>query len=75
MSPNKTNEDSYSKKDLIQYRIQRAYESLDEALLMAESQHYNASISRLVRARLLSRVKKVISCSKWYDRELAHQQM
>jgi len=41
------NPDPYSKEDLLKYRIKRARESLEEAHLLADAQHYNASINRL----------------------------
>lgn len=51
-----------SQKALIQYRMERAREALDEARLLAQAQHWNACISRLyyacfyaVNALLLSR--------------------
>lgn len=36
-----------SKDDLIKYRIQRAYESLNEAKLLAENQYWNTVANRL----------------------------
>ena len=36
--------------ELIRYRIQRAFETLDEARLMAESGHWNGCINRLYYA-------------------------
>ena len=35
---------------LIRYRIQRAFETLDEARLMAESDHWNGCVNRLYYA-------------------------
>ena len=39
-----------SKEDLISYRIQRAYESLEEANILAQSNHWNTVVSRLYYA-------------------------
>lgn len=38
---------SYSKDELIQYRIKRAEESLEEAKLLATDDHWNSVINRL----------------------------
>jgi uncharacterized protein (UPF0332 family) len=37
----------YSKDDLIKYKLERAYESLDEAKILAENTHWNAAANRL----------------------------
>ncbi len=37
-------------KDLVRYRLARAEETLDEARLMAEKKHGNASVNRLYYA-------------------------
>jgi uncharacterized protein (UPF0332 family) len=36
-----------NREDYIQYRFQRAYESFDEALIMANNERWNAVINRL----------------------------
>ena len=41
---------SYNKNDVIQYRIDRAKETLEEAKLMAAHQHWNATVNRLYYA-------------------------
>lgn len=38
---------SYSKEDIIQYRINRAKESLEEAKLLALSNYWNTTVNRL----------------------------
>jgi uncharacterized protein (UPF0332 family) len=40
----------HSKEDLINYRIERAYESLDEAKILANSNHWNTAVNRLYYA-------------------------
>ena len=40
----------YSKDDLIKYRIQRAHESLDEAKILGENNHWNTVANRLYYA-------------------------
>ncbi|MFC2126691.1 HEPN domain-containing protein [Bacteroidota bacterium] len=40
----------YSKKDLIDYRIKRAYESVEEAKLLAKEGHWNSVANRLYYA-------------------------
>lgn len=37
----------YSKNDLIQYRLDRAFEALEEANILAENSHWNAVANRL----------------------------
>ena len=37
----------YSKGDLIKYRLERAYETFDEAKVLAENAHWNAAANRL----------------------------
>lgn len=37
----------YSKDDLIKYRLERAFESFDEAKVLAENAHWNAATNRL----------------------------
>jgi len=39
-----------AKKDLLNYRISRADESIDEARMLAASGHWNASVNRLYYA-------------------------
>lgn len=41
---------SYSKEDLSKYRLARAKESVEEALLMAQAGHWNTAASRLYYA-------------------------
>ncbi|WP_421947209.1 HEPN domain-containing protein [Phaeodactylibacter xiamenensis] len=41
---------SYSKEALAQYRIDRAMESIDEARILAEKNHWNTTVSRLYYA-------------------------
>lgn len=41
---------SSSQDDLVRYRIDRSRESLDEARLLADSSHWNASVNRLYYA-------------------------
>ncbi len=36
-----------TKKDLIQYRLERAYDTLDDAQILAERQKWNSAINRL----------------------------
>lgn len=38
------------KKDLARYRLERAYETLEEARIMAESNHWNTCVNRLYYA-------------------------
>ena len=40
----------HSKEDLIKYRIQRAYESLEEAKILAGTNHWNTVANRLYYA-------------------------
>jgi uncharacterized protein (UPF0332 family) len=40
----------HSKEDLIKYRIQRAHESLNEAILLAENHYWNTVANRLYYA-------------------------
>lgn len=42
--------DELSRKKLIDYRIDRAYETLQEASLLAKEGHYNAAVNRLYYA-------------------------
>ncbi len=37
----------YTKEDIIKYSIARAYESFDEAMILAESNHWNTVANRL----------------------------
>lgn len=41
---------SYQKEDLVKYRIDRAKETLEEAKLMAQNRHWNATVNRLYYA-------------------------
>lgn len=41
---------SYSKEELAKYRIARAWESLDEARILAETGHWNTATNRLYYA-------------------------
>lgn len=41
---------TYTKEQLIQYRIQRAHESIEEAKLLSESDHWNTTVNRLYYA-------------------------
>lgn len=41
---------SYSKEELAHYRIERALESLEEAALLAEKEHWNTTANRLYYA-------------------------
>lgn len=41
---------SYSKEELIEYRVKRAYESLEEAKLLSKSGHWNTTVNRLYYA-------------------------
>ena len=45
--------DEESKNALINYRIQRAYETLKEAQVMMRESFYNAAVNRLYYAMLL----------------------
>jgi len=40
----------YSKEDLARYRLNRAFESLEEARLLASEGHWNTSLNRLYYA-------------------------
>lgn len=42
--------DEESRKALVNYRMQRADESLEEALILCHTGHYNASMNRLYYA-------------------------
>ncbi len=42
--------DELSRKKLIDYRINRAYETIQEASLLAKEGHYNAAVNRLYYA-------------------------
>jgi uncharacterized protein (UPF0332 family) len=42
--------DEISRKELVDYRMERAIETLSEAGLMATNAHYNAAVNRLYYA-------------------------
>lgn len=42
--------DDDSRKALVEYRLERAYETMKEAALLAEKQYYNAAVNRLYYA-------------------------
>ena len=41
---------SYSRKELANYRISRAFESIEEADLLAKNEHWNTTANRLYYA-------------------------
>jgi len=41
---------SHSKKELAEYRFNRANETIEEAILLAEKKHWNATVNRLYYA-------------------------
>lgn len=42
--------DDDSRKALVEYRLERAYETMKEAALLAEKEYYNAAVNRLYYA-------------------------
>jgi len=40
--------DDFSRKELVDYRMERALETLSEAGLMATNAHYNAAVNRFI---------------------------
>lgn len=38
--------DDDSRKALVEYRLERAYETMKEAALLAEKQYYNAAVNK-----------------------------
>ena len=42
--------DEDSRKALVEYRLERAYETMKEAALLAEKEYYNAAVNRLYYA-------------------------
>ena len=53
--------DEESRKALINYRIQRAYETMKEAKLMIRETFYNAAVNRMY----LKGIHVVLSMKKW----------
>ena len=52
--------DKESKKALVAYRIQRAYETLREAEVMIRESFYNAAINRLIMRKMLTDSLKLL---------------
>ena len=52
---------NYSKDDLVHYRLSRAKESLDEARLLSQSNHWNTTANRLYYACFYAASAYIIS--------------
>lgn len=56
--------DEESRQALIKYRMERAYDSMKEAQLMAEKSFYNAAINRLYYACFLQDSSRLVALRK-----------